>query len=417
MYISKFNYVSDQGKDHQRLLINFLTQSADIISSEMADFFLGDNEESILTKEEREYVLERGYAFDNKNQESLILEALYEFEKKNSAPIYLVYLGMFGKEKFLFDNISKKIDELIDKNDDNLKPELILYSDSALSKHLDINDLEKFLNSYHIYNLNKKIVTCPENISLFYPLLTKGLVTDITLICRLSESFVPPSFNRDTEEFLDRLIENKTNVILDLRLNQEDIEKLKPLVNYFIHKGWPFQDNFKCFISPLENEACILGYCYSTDIELTKKIFRVFKTFPQTELCSMEKWIGINIIHALIWRGKILNPSFHFCNASKGLRVITVDGDVFPCLKHAEKKHEIPKEIKIKLESFYQRKEITSTDCHECRYILSCGGGCGYKALINNSGRACCPPIKDLMEISSGMYFDEFLEKLEFLKQ
>ena len=97
--------------------------------------------------------------------------------------------------------------------------------------------------------------------------------------------------------------------------------------------------------------------------------------------------------------------------------IFTGDGNIFPCLKLAETSRETSIKIKAGFEDFQQRNGMMLTDCQECRYTVSCGGGCSYRALIQNNGRVCCPPIKDLIEVSLETYFDEFLEKTDFLEE
>lgn len=417
MYVSKFNYVSDYEKDQQKLLINFLTRSADIIDSESADYFLDSIEENKLTDEERDYIQERGYIFSSKDQESQILRELYDNELKNSAPIYAVHLGTFSIEQLRLHEILKSINEMERKRNEKLRSELILYSENSLDQSLIIQELEEFVKDCNSLNLITKLITTQENLSFFQSLFTKGLVADIILICPLSKFRNSILFPDDTEGFLDQLVEHGKNVTIDVRLTREDVKNLKPLMNYFIYKGWPFLENFECRLEPADNEACIFGYWYSADMELSREIFEIFRAYPQTEFCSMEKWIGINNVHALIWKGRALSPSFHFCGASKGLVVFTGDGNIFPCLKLAETKNEAFLRNKAKFEDFQQRNGMMFSDCQGCRYILSCGGGCSYKAFIQNNGRVCCPPIKDLIEVSLETYFDELLEKSKFLEQ
>lgn len=417
MYVSKFNYVTDYEKDKQKLLLNFLTRSTDIIDSESADYFLDANGEGKLTSEDKSYLLERGYAFSGKDQEFQILRKLYENELKNTAPIYIVHFATFGNEHLHFDKILKSINEMEGRRNEKSKAELFLYSGDSLNPSLNIHELEEFVGNCNSLNISTKLITTQKTFSFFQSLFTKGIVADITLISLLSELSDTSTFLDDTERFLDHLVEHGKKVTIDLRLNRKDVKKLKLLINYFIYKGWPFLENFECCLEPADNEACFFGYWYNTDIKLAKDIFKIFGSYPQTEFCSVEKWIGINNLYELIWKGRPPSPSFHFCNASRGLMVFTGDGNIFPCLKLAETARETFLKNKVKLDEFRKRNGMILSDCKGCRYILSCGGGCSYKAILQNNARVCCPPIKDLIEIALEGYFDELLEKSKFFEQ
>lgn len=417
MYMSRFNYVGDYKKEQQRLLINFLSRSADIIDSDSADYFLSRIEDGKITDEERDYLLERGYIFSNKDQESQILKELYENELKISAPIYLMHLGTFSIEKLNIHEILKKINEMERKRNEKIRPDLILYNENSLVQSQIIKEIEEFIKDCNSLNMNTKLITTPQTLSFFESIFTKGFVEDITLICSISEFGNSFSFPDKIERFLDQLIECKKNITIDVRLTQEDVKNLKSIMNYFIYKGWPFLENFESRLEPADNISCIFGYWYSFNMELPREIFEIFRTYPQTEFFSMEKWIGINNINALIWKGRLPSPSFHFCNASKGLIVFTGDGNILPCLKLAENTNEAFRGNKSKFKKFKQRNGMRLPDCQGCKYILSCGGGCSYENFKQTKGKASCPPVRDLIEVSLETYFSELLERIKFLEQ
>lgn len=413
MYASQFNYVTDYEREHQKLLMNFLAGSADVIDSPNAFPFSGNVEDSELTSEEKDYLLERGYVFSGKDRESYILRELYEDELKTSVPTYVVRLDTFNVSKLRSSVIAPLITEMERKKGERPRSELVLYRESSLDEFPVIHELEQLVSNCTSLNLSTKLVTTLEDLSLFDHLFTNELITDINLICSLSEWGNLFTFPCNTEASLDRLIEREKRVTVDVRLTREDVQLLKPLMNYFIYKGWPFLENFRCRLEPKDNEACIFGYWYNADVALAGEILKVFDTYPQTEYYSLEKWIGISTVATLIWKGRLPRPSFHFCGASKGLKVFTVDGSNFPCLKMAKATNESFSKVKANLEEFRLRNSMILSDCRGCRYALSCGGGCSYKAFSENGGRVCCPPIKDLIEVSLKAYFAELAKSLE----
>jgi len=373
MYFSRFNYVSDHEKDGQRLLMNFLSRSCDIVDEESALCF--SEKKDMLSSEEKEYAAERGYLFQSKDQESKILQELHEMERHKKA-VSAVHLDTFHGD---FREISERV-----KN----KGPLVLYSEDLL---------DTAISEFAHHPDDMRIVTIGENLSCFEHLFTKRS-SQVTLIVPLSGSAFP--FEEDTESLLDTLIEHGTTVEICARLKKDDIKKVKPLMNYFIYKGWPFLENFICNLEPINNNGCIFSYWYSSNTEIPRKIFQEYKTYPQTEFCSMEKWVGINPVHSLIWTGKPSMPSFHFCEATRGLTVFTGEGDV-PCFNLVGTSYD-PEEF---TEEFHKKR----AHCHECVFCLSCGGGCTL--------RNQCPPVKELIEAALECYFDEFLERLNFYEQ
>lgn len=395
MYLSKFNYVSDYERDEQRLLMNFLSQSADVVDLESAHYF--SEKKGTLSQKEKEYIMKRGYLFQSKDQESAVLQELYESELKNVRTTYVVHLDTFdGKEDI--QEISKKIRACKGGNNTG---SLILYSEKLLDNPVQIDQIIADCSPHW----NAAVITIHENLPYFKPLFNKKLISTLTLMVALSDFGNSIPFVEDTELLLDWLVDHETKVEITARLQKKDVKNVKSLINYFIYKGWPFLENFECTLEPEPDEGCIFGYWY-THSDLPREIFREHTTHPQTEFCSMEKWVGINPVHSLIWMGKLSRPSFHFCEASKGLTILTGNGETVPCLKLVGMSG-------IDVEEFRRRNASTLPDCQDCMYALSCGGGCICKAKKGG----CCPPVKELIEVSFEHYFDEFLERLEFYEK
>ena len=369
MYFSRFNYISDHEEDGQRLLMNFLSRSCDIVDEESALHF---SEKKGVSAEEKEYATQRGYIFQDESEEKALLQKLYRDELQKN-PLFVVYVDTFDEKQL------KECSEKVGKQ----KEPYILYSEKVRDNLLCI---DHFANS-----LKPHIITVRENLPAFEPLFMRNVVSKLTLIVPLMD-FV---FENDTESRIDTLIEYGTPVEIIVRLQKKDIGNLKPLMNYFIYKGWPFLENFTCNLEPYPNEGCIFGHWYG-DVDLARQVFVEYATHPQTEFCSMQNWVGVNTIHSLIWAGKPSHPSFHFCEASKGLTVVTDNGEV-PC-PH------------MKSDKF----ETQNSECHTCMYALTCGGGCRLKA---QSKKERCPPVKELIEASLKYYFSEFLERIKFYEK
>lgn len=385
MYVSRFNYVSDCEKDGKRILMNFLSRSCDVVDEESAVFFSENSEKKgVLSEEEKDYAAKRGYVFKSEHEELAVLNELYRNELQNSSTTAVAHVDTLDEERF------KAVLEKIPA-----QKELILYSENQP----DWLDTSQALHQRGDSACNTTLVTTGENLQYFESLFNrKNRCIKVVLIVPVSGSGTC-RIKEDTESLLDTLVESGIAVEICARLKEGDINYVKPLMNYFIYKGWPFLENFTCNLEPACNEGCIFGYWYS-DVNLVNKIFSEYTAHPQTEFCSMEKWVGVNPVQSLIWTGRPSIPSFHFCEASKGLTVFTGEGDV-PCLNLAGKSGNF--------EEFRNRNASNIPQCQECVFALSCGGGCRLKER--------CPPVKELIELSLEYYFDEFLERLNFYEQ
>lgn len=372
MYFSRFNYVSDYEKDGQRLLMNFLSQSCDIVDEESASHF---SEKKGVSTEEKEYALQRGYIFQDKGEELTLLQKLHHYELQNRRVLSVVPLDISdGKE---LKEVLKKV-----KNQDS---QCILLSEHLLDDPLPVDHLDSTMNPH--------IITIQENLRVFEPFFMKNRVSKVSLLLPLLGS-IP--FAEEVESRVDTLVEYGTPVEIIARVREHDVEFLKPLMNYFIYKGWPFLENFTCSLEPDPNEGCIFGRWYGTE-NLIRRIFRECGAHPQTEFCSIKNWVGVNPIHSLIWTGRPSPPSFHFCEASKGLTVLRGWCEV-PCPYLDSGKFEAE----------------NPSDCQVCTFALTCGGGCNLKS-TQKAER--CPPVKELIEASLEYYFDEFLQRITFGEQ
>ncbi|MGD2250918.1 MAG: hypothetical protein PVF58_21165 [Candidatus Methanofastidiosia archaeon] len=371
MYLSRFNYISDCERNGQRILMNFLSRSCDIIDEKSVAYFF--EKKGHISPDEKKYAAERGYLFSSKEEEATILQEWHSYELQNSKKCSVIHLDTFDGDYI------KALEKV--QPTEGL---LTLYSET-LDKTVDcIGSLPK-----------TQVITTGESLQYFEPLFRNQVVSQVSLIVPLSGN-IP--FEKDTESILDTLIEHGVLVEIIGRLQENNCTRLKSLMNYFIYKGWPFLENFTCNVEPENNKGCIFGYWYGTS-GLPRKIFQEYTAFPQTEFCSTENWVGINPVHSLIWTGKPSVPSFHFCEASTGLTVYTGEGPV-PCFKCAGRSDT----------AYWETCTPYIKECRHCVYEILCGGGCRLQ-------KERCPPVKELIEISLEYYFDEFLERLRFYEQ
>jgi hypothetical protein len=91
MYFSRFNYISDYEKDGQRLLMNFLSQSCDIVDEESAVRF---SQKKDVSTEEKEYALQRGYIFQDEAEELALLQKLRQYELLNRRVLSVTFSSL-----------------------------------------------------------------------------------------------------------------------------------------------------------------------------------------------------------------------------------------------------------------------------------------------------------------------------------
>lgn len=392
VHLSRFNYLSDFEKDEQRLLINFLSQSAEIIDTKSARFFYG--EEDSISREEKKYLLERGYLFRNKDEESAIFNDRYMSELANKKRQLVVLVDTIG-DNIALGKMSTMVQKLTASNE---VQSVIFCNERSLYDFSSLDRIIKCFNSETVANL----MTISDDLVLFERSLRKKQISALTL--RISPESLGKSvpFEGDTERLLDWLIGHNITVEFIVELRKNHTVKLTRLMDYLIYKGWPFLGNFECTLTPECDEGCLFGHSYSCD-DICRGVFHEYTAHPETEFVTMKRWIGINVIQSLIWTGRLPKPVFHFCEGIKGSTVFLANGKIFPCIKMA-------RELHLDAEGFRNKGLSRRNYCEDCDYLLACGGGC----IHNTTRRTSCPPVKDMIELATEFYFEEFLKRLAF---
>ena len=440
MIYSKHNIFSRIAGSENFFIVNLLSGNADILfptEGKILDDFINENE---MTEEFRLSLSLKGYLVDEKEEDRL-------FRKK-----YLDFIDTLEKDEvqlFFVPNYSCNFACTYCYQDEytNAKQELTTDVIDAFFRHINLefagrkkyltvfggepllnSPKQKVLISYLLKlanesNLEVCFVTNGYSLVDYMDILKKAHIREIQVTLDGKGSV------HDNRRFLkgggstfekivegiDACLQNELPVNLRMVVDKENINGLPEMAQFAIEKGWTTNPLFKTQIG----RNYELHHCQGTSeklfsrISLYKAIYQQVKQYPYIlefykPAYSISKFLAEN--------GSLPDPLFDACPACKTEWAFDYTGKIYPCTATVGKSDEelgtfFP-EITLKkdLVDSWELRDVTSIpECKECSIQLACGGGCGSVAK-NTHGTICstdCRPVKELLELGFGAYFNE----------
>jgi len=216
-------------------------------------------------------------------------------------------------------------------------------------------------------------------------------------------------------EGVDVCIANNITVNLRMVIDKENIENLADLAQFAIDRGWTSSPWFKTQIG----RNYELHHCQSaasklfSRISLYEKLYDLSKEHPHIldfykPAYSISKFLAEN--------GNMPDPLFDSCPACKTEWAFDYTGKIYSCTATVGKEDEslgtfYPEVSRLDgIINLWESRDVTTIpECKTCSVQLACGGGCGSVAK-NTHGTICstdCRPVKELLELGFGAYFNE----------
>ena len=216
-------------------------------------------------------------------------------------------------------------------------------------------------------------------------------------------------------EGVDVCIANNITVNLRMVIDKENIENLADLAQFAIDKGWTSSPWFKTQIG----RNYELHHCQSaasklfSRISLYEKLYDLSKEHPHIlefykPAYSISKFLAEN--------GNMPDPLFDSCPACKTEWAFDYTGKIYSCTATVGKEDEslgtfYPEVSRLDgIINLWESRDVTTIpECKTCSVQLACGGGCG--SVAKNTHRTICStdcrPVKELLELGFGAYFNE----------
>ncbi|MCR4435804.1 MAG: DUF5714 domain-containing protein [Eubacteriales bacterium] len=216
---------------------------------------------------------------------------------------------------------------------------------------------------------------------------------------------------------IEAAVNNKMPVNLRSVVDTENIEDIVNLAEFLDKKGWldlP-PELFKTQIG----RNYELFDCYTkpqhlmTQVELWSEFASLSKAYPVLTKFHRPDFKGIR---HLVDTGEMYMASFDTCPACKTEWVFDLYGNIYGCTASCGREEYLLgtfwPEVNLNAEaiSTWRERDVRSIPkCRDCKYDVICGGGCGVVAANQNGGNILspdCRPVQELMEIGINHYID-----------
>lgn len=441
MYFSKHNIFSKIKDSENFFIVNLLTGNADIVSPGDAEKMKKvRNNESISNDGFLNELIEKGYLTDEKEESKLFRSKYLDFldsRDGDETQLFFVpnyscnfacsycYQDEYAPTKGLLNN------EIVDSFFAYIQKEL-----AGKRKYITVFGGEPLLNSPKQKELIAYLIQKANVAHIDVCFVTNGYTLveymDILKQARIREVQVTMDGTADfhnARRFLrggagtfDKIVEgvdtclaNHITVNLRMVIDKDNIDNLPDLAQFAIDKSWTSSPFFKTQIG----RNYELHHCQSaidklfTRVSLYEKLYTLAKQYPH--ILEFYK-PAYSISKFLFENGSLPDPLFDSCPACKTEWAFDYTGHIYPCTATVGKADEslgtFYPEIKLNKElvEVWETRDVASIpECKECSVQLACGGGCGSVAK-NKNGTVCstdCRPVKELLELGFGAYFNE----------
>lgn len=446
MLPAKNNIIVKIKTTNEYAILNPISGSFDLMDENEYNLFIKIKDEEISNNDFTSYLLERGYAFENpEDQNTAINKAYGEFKEEinqsliqlmlvptyscNLACTYCFQHGIDGRPTL----ISKEtVDAFFDYARTNFpkstqKPFITLFGGEPLvNSPAQKNMINYIIDKCADENYELSAVTNGYDFIEYIDILKKVKIKEIQFT--LDGSKDVHDHRRGTANkkgTFDRIvagIETAVNNKIPVNLRSVvDIENIKDIVNlaeFLDKKGWldlPTElfktqigrnyELFECYAKPQH---------LMTQVELWGEYASLSKTYPVLAKFHRPDFKGIR---HLVETGEMYMASFDTCPACKTEWVFDLYGDIYGCTASCGRDEYLLgtfwPEVNLNAEaiSTWQKRDVTSIPkCRDCTYDVICGGGCGVVAANQNNGNILspdCRPIPELIEIGINHYIDD----------
>jgi len=451
MYLSRYTILTEMNGSGKYAVLNTLSGNFDIAEKDEYEAILKlKNGGKLNSSEEslKAYLIQRGYAFEDKSGEDKLLREKYaDFNKEvNDSQVQLLLIPTYSCNLdcvYCFQKDMAKGKSLIDRQtvdaffeyaheafgNKTVKPFVTLFGGEPLIDSSDHrNVIEYIIEKCNEADYELAVVTNGYALAAYAGMLSKARIKEIQVtVDGTRESHNKRRLKKDGKGTFDEIIAGIESVIalgfpVNFRvvLDKDNIRDLVGLTELVDKKGWLDlgEERFKTQIG----RNYELFDCYNkpdhlmSQLELWAEYAELAKMHPILKKFHRPQFKGIR---HLIDTEEMYMASFDTCPACKTEWVFDLNGDIYGCTASCGRKD-------LKLGSFYPEVELLAgridawkkrnvlniEKCRECSSALTCGGGCGVIALNKNGSVLSqdCRPTEDMLKLGINYYTDEILK-------
>lgn len=442
MIYSRYNIFSKIRESENYFIMNLLSGSADILSSDDAEKVKAIQADNNFPY--NDFVRElagKGYLMDSDEETRLYRQKYLDFiDSRDKDEIQLFFITNYSCNfactycyQDQYNNPKQELStELIDSFFKYIQSEF-----TGRKKYITVFGGEPLLNSpkqksllkYLIQKSNESgleicFVTNGYTLEEYIHVLKNGKIREIQVTLDGTEAIHnnrrflkggKGTFN-EIIRGIDACLENLIPINLRMVVDKENIDNLPELAQLAIDRGWTKSSLFKTQMG----RNYELHHCQSANDKLFSRI-SMFERI--SDLVRLHPHIlqfykpAYSVAKFLSENGDLPDPLFDSCPACKTEWAFDYTGHIYPCTATVGKAEEsigtfypfIARKTEVIDE--WEKRDVTSIEeCKECNMQLACGGGCGSVAK-NKTGKICstdCRPVKELLEIGFSAYFNDY---------
>ncbi|MGD2250917.1 MAG: radical SAM protein [Candidatus Methanofastidiosia archaeon] len=445
MYVSKYNVVVDVGGHKEKILINPLSQSIDVVDGDDKDLLTFLKGESSFKKlnVDREYLLERGYLFNSEEEEKTLLYNIIKIDDQEKYPcdflLYPTFTCNFRctycfqephkKYSFISKDYVNKVFEAIEKICRDLqiesRPLMYLFGGEPLLKGRKPEEILRYTLSqaYH-KGYRTAIVTNGSNVAYYASLIKKYNVEFIQITLdgprhihdtRRVYANGKETFD-DIVKGIESVIDSEIKILIRINLDSQNIDYLPEFADFVLDSGWD-KDNVIVFVGPYRDLLCRSYEYQLPEHIMLKRIFAFYEENPCTKIINLRGWPGADYILHFVETHTLPPPRVSYCIAHYGRFGFDADGYVYACGNASGKKEyaigRYYPEFTIddsKASVWRKKRFIVMPECTECAIAPMCGGGCILQSLLKYEGKTpFCPEILENLTAAVTYYFDKIV--------
>lgn len=427
-------------------ILNPISGCFDIMNEKEYSMLKALDSEYIQMDEFSSYLLERGYAYKNhEDEEQAVNKAFKEFnEEVNQSQVQLMLVPTYGCNlacTYCFQQGVEGKSSLISKetvnaffayaskafSDRNQKPFITLFGGEPLinsGKQREI--IEYIVDKCAVENYELAVVTNGYDLEDYIDILKKAKIKEIQVTIdgcqkvhdnRRATKNKKGTFDRIVNG-IEAVIKNGMPVNLRTVVDLENIEDLVELAEFLNNKGWldlPVElfktqigrnyELFDCYAKPQH---------LMSQVELWSEFALLSKKYPILVKFHRPDFKGIRHLSDT---GEMYMASFDTCPACKTEWVFDLYGNIYGCTASCGREEYLLgtycPQVKLNnqaIETWQKRSVRTIPQCRICKYDVICGGGCGVIAANKNRGDILspdCRPIKELIDIGVNYYIND----------
>lgn len=452
MKVSKYNLIFDIEGQKEKILLNPLTRSMDLISGEDTDLLELLKGESVTPSErtaELEYLLSRGYVFNSPKDEERMLRELSERDDREQYPYdFLLYPTFHCNLRCTYcfqgenpppathsiistdyvDKIFEAIEIITQEKGAESRPLLYLFGGEPLLLGKQARGIIQYILSLAYYkNFRVGIITNGSTLGHYSEILKRYKVEFVQVTMdgtkcihdqRRRYTNGRGTFD-DIVNGITSIQDSDIKVLIRVNLDSQNIDSIPDFAKFALKARWDTA-NVVVFAGPYRDLLCRSYQHQLAEHVMLEKMFAFYQLEPQTQIIRLVGWPGADYILHFLQTGRLPPPRVSYCISSYGRFGFDVEGYVYACGTAAGKdEYSIGRfypELRLdqnRVRIWRRRRFSDVFNCSDCKAALLCGGGCNLQSLLKYQGKkAFCPEVMQNLKVTLNYYFHEVVRGL-----